>query len=225
MGGWAIGLLAALAMAGDAPPSGKSWGQGTRGVLLLHDEGRTEADWKRFGERLAATGFRVLAPELGGAQAIESAIGWLEARGVTSLHVVGAGHGANRALVIAGPLPIVADLVLISPRPGSDLAAALARFGERPLLVVAAEGHALASRTASFVHEHARGDKHLRLYPGGAAGARLLSTTPQLEPLVLSWLTGHFRARSEPSSLSEQVRSSAVGDIETRGVRLDERRR
>ncbi|MEO0605156.1 MAG: alpha/beta fold hydrolase, partial [Myxococcota bacterium] len=220
-------ILPAMIVAQAAePPSGRAWGEGARGVLLLHDEGRTSRDWGRFGQRLAANGFHVYAPDLTGGhpEDVTRAVDWLRAQGSTTVRVVGAGLGAN--LGLQGP--DIADLVMLSPRPsapGPGLVDLLARHGTRPLLVVAASDDPLSARTARLVHGRARGPKHLELCPGNARGTRLLNTTPALEPLLLAWLSGTFLPSTTPPPRADEVRTSGVGELQTQGTRLDERQR
>jgi len=227
--GLAILLGLVGARAGDAP--GLVWGEGPEAVLLLHDDTGSPADFATLGPRLAADHRIVLAPELppdADALTVRSAVTWLGRRGAKAVHIVGVGRGANLALHAAASIPTIIDVALLAPRPrtpGLELSAAVRSYDDRPLLVVAAASDALAARTASFVHDRARGPRHLELYADAETGARLLTTTPELEPLLVAWCSGSLLRATPPHASSTQVRSSRASVLETRGVPLDERER
>lgn len=221
----------------------QAWGtSGTHGVLLLHGLEGSHGDWVTLGPRLAAQGLRVLAPDLRGHGAskgsaddlaamtadVAAGVAWLADRGATSVHLVGASAGANLALHAASAQVPIGDVVLLSPQPrapGLPLSSAVAGYGDRPLLVVASRDDVLSAKVAGFVHARATGPKHIQLYDGSARGYRMLNAAPDLEPLIVSWITGSFRRIQQPDAPSLEVRSSGLGTLETEGVRLDERRR
>jgi acyl transferase domain-containing protein len=116
--GWL--LAATVALAGQVELTstdgvalgGETWGTGARGVLLVHDEARTRADWGKLGQKLGLSGYQVLAIDLRGHGAspvqsplgedwsalvadIDGGVGWLVAHGAKEIHVVGAGDPAG----------------------------------------------------------------------------------------------------------------------------------
>ena len=222
---WSI----ASALAADAPP-GTAWGKGTCGVLLLHDERGAPDDWGTLGPRLAASQCQVFAPALKTPPTIaevRAAVGWLRAQGARTVHLVGAGLGANVALNAASSLPDVSGVALLSPELGEGdlgLARGMAGFDDRPLLVLTSTDDPRALRTATLAHRQARGPSHLERYPGHAHGTRLLSVSPDVERTLQSWVAG-TPSRQDQTDLTHEVRTSDVGTLKTDGVRLDERPR
>ena len=102
-------------------------------VLLVHDEGRSRADFAMLAPKLAAAGYRVLAIDLRGhgdsklpaplaetdwpklVGDVDAGVGWLHDRGATEIHVLGVGLGANLALADAASNTAINDLVLLCP--------------------------------------------------------------------------------------------------------------
>ena len=212
------------------------WGRGEVGVLLVHGEGRSSQDWASLGPRLEANGFHALALNLrpgtdGTALSadVATAVAWLTEQGATSVHLVGAELGANIALSVAGDLPSVNGVVLLSPQltaAGFKLSAATAAYGARPLLIVASTGDTRSARAAGYLNAHATGPHHLELLPGAAAGARLLNASPQVEPLIVSWLHGTFLQASDPDAAAQSaVKAGTIKQLETTGTRLQDRQR
>ena len=106
----------------------------TRGVLLVHQDGRAKEDWDALAKVLFGNGYAVLALDLRtqGANAREgtptttadyaamqtdvaAGIAHLKAQGVKTLSLVGAELGANLVVNAAISDPSVASLVLLSP--------------------------------------------------------------------------------------------------------------
>jgi pimeloyl-ACP methyl ester carboxylesterase len=244
----ALAAPVGLTSADGSHLSAERYGSGKRGVLLVHDEARSRADWGTLGPRLASAGYLVLAVDLRGHGAsklatplaeadwpklvgdVKSGIDWLGAQGATELHVVGAGFGANLALVAAAD-PRVTDLVLLSPTlsaHGVRVSTAIGPFGKRPLLVVASRDDALALKAATWVEQQAVGPKELATYTGAGSGARMLATAPDLEGRIVGWLASAGRPAGGdavlPSKAPELV-PTEVGAIRTTGTRLEDRER
>ncbi|RJQ37236.1 alpha/beta fold hydrolase, partial [Candidatus Parcubacteria bacterium] len=123
-----------IAIVGDYyPPAGSS----ARGLLLAHMMPATRASWKSFAERMAKSGFHVLAIDLRGhgesqggpegykqfgdadhqasREDIEAGAVWLANMGVAALHVGGASIGANLALQYLAEHPEAKSAVALSP--------------------------------------------------------------------------------------------------------------
>jgi alpha-beta hydrolase superfamily lysophospholipase len=246
-------LVAAGAVAGQVQvPSmdgvalvGDVWGRGERGVLLIHDEARNRADWGTLGTKLAMSGYHVLAIDLRGHGAspskdplgadwsvmvadVEGGVSWLAAHGAKEIHVVGARLGANLALQAAGSNPAISDLVLLSPAlnvQGVKISSAIAPYGERPLFLVTSGADALSLRAAQWLEAEAKGPKRLERLDQASSGARMLHEAPELESLIVSWISGSLRAPSEAAAhLSKEGElRTGVSDIQTKGVRIDDR--
>jgi alpha-beta hydrolase superfamily lysophospholipase len=248
-------LLASSASAGTVRLStsdgislgAEDWGSGAKGVLLVHDDGRTLQDWTTLAPKLASNGFRVLALDLRGHGAsapagkpadadypkltadVAAGVAWLKSKGATEIHVVGAALGANLALNVAAQEPAIADLVLLSPQlnaKGLKVSGPIAEYGERSLLVVASQDDALSAKAAGYLDQSAKGPKHLQLYPSAGSGARMLNSAPDLENLVVSWLNRTFLAAADPGNANAaELKSGDIDDIETKGTRLEDRTR
>lgn len=221
----------------------EDWGAGAEGVLLVHDEGRSRQDWSTLAPRLATNGFRVLALDLrghGGSSAaaaeyskmsadVIAGIGWLEAQGVSRIHLVGAAFGANLVLSAAHQSALVSDVVVLSPQlnaQGLKVSSVLANYGERSLLAVASEDDTLSTRAATYLIGQTTGPKHLQLYAAAGSGARMLNGAPDLETLVLSWLNGTFLRSMDPTAAQQaNVKTGELQQIETTGTRLEDRER
>jgi pimeloyl-ACP methyl ester carboxylesterase len=226
--------------------SAEEWGGGSRGVLLVHDEGGDRTDWGGLGAKLATAGFRVVALDLRGhgassaprpatdpewavvVQDLDAAAAWLARRGVTDLHVIAAGVGANAALHAASGTTTVDDLVLLSPSPnahGLKLSTPIAAYGSRPLFAAAAQDDPTSAKAATWLAEQAQGPKILELYPTGGKGARLLNTVPSLEGAIVTWLNGTLLAASDPRAARDMGVKVEDEGIETTGQRLEDRQR
>jgi alpha-beta hydrolase superfamily lysophospholipase len=246
-------LVAAGAVAGQVQvPSkdgvalvGDEWGKGERGVLLVHDEGRTRADWSTLGSKLAMSGYHVLAIDLRGHGAspaptalgtdwsvmvadIDGGVSWLLEHGAKEIHVVGARLGANLALQAASANPAISDLLLLSPAlnvQNVKISASIAPYGERPLFVATSASDALSVRAARWLETEAKGLKRLELLSSTGSGARMLHEAPELESLIVSWISGALRVPAEAAShLSKEGElRTGVSDIETKGRRVDDR--
>lgn len=231
-----LGLLgmSAVAWAGDLTLttaqgetiSGVEWGSGSRGVLLLHDDGRTAQDWASFGPTLAAAGFHALALDTQSPtpDAVTAGIAWLRGRGATELHLVGAGAGG----LLAAATPGDVDLVVLSPplRAGAlTLSTAAKTVSDRPILIVSTESDVASARAAQHLATHATGPHHVQLYDSGSTGARLLNAVPSVEPLILSWLRGTHPAIGTGVTVTggPSVQSGEVTDIRAQGRRFEDR--
>ena len=249
--GWLLPLAAAWAgqvhftSTDGVTLSGETWGSGARGVLLVHDEARTRADWGKLGQKLGNSGYRVLAIDLRGHGAspladplgedwsalvadIDGGVGWLVAQGAKEIHVVGARLGANLALQAAARNEAIGDLVLLSPvlnARGVKVSSAITPYGSRSLFLAAGSTDPLALRTARWLETEAAGSTYLALLEGASHGARMLNEAPELESLIMSWFSGALRATPPAAALpsKEEKLRMGVSEIPTTGVRIDER--
>ncbi len=182
------------------------------GVLLLHMVGGRRGDWNPLAEALAEGGYAVLAVDLRGHGDTGGGTDWAEAPEDIPLlldylvnrpevdperiAIVGASIGANLALVTAAGEPTVGAIVLLSPGLdyyGIQTEEAMASYGERPALILAAESDAYAFDSSQKLAETGAGAE-LQAYPGPMHGTQLLYDTtlqPEAVPLILEWLNEH----------------------------------
>src|SRR5687768_10607075 len=211
--GTALAGQVQLTTSDGATLGAEDWGTGTKGVLLVHDEGRTRADWATLAPKLASTGFKVLAIDLRGHGSSKRAVplaeadwpnlvhdvsagaAWLQKAGATEIHLVGARLGANLGLNAAATNPAIVDLVLLSPSlniHGVKVSSTVAPLGTRSVLVATSDDDAMSVKTATWLVEQVQGPKHLAMFPSAGSGARMLNSAPDLETLIVSWLNGTF---------------------------------
>lgn len=238
----AIAAPTSLTTADGAQLSAEVFGKGTRAVLLVHDEGRSRADWAPVAPRIASAGMQVLAIDLRGHGAsgggpiaeadwpkleadVAAGVKWLTAHGATEIHVVGARFGAAVALVAASKTPEVDDLVLLSPAPvhGVKVSAAAAAYGARPLLVVSATDDPVVAKTSSWLDSTATGHHQLLTFAGAGAGAQMLNKVASLEPTLIGWLGGDFDPKGAKQENLQNAVKSNVDTIQTTGTRLEDR--
>ena len=90
-------------------------------------------------------------------------------------------------------------MVLLSPGlnyKGITSGGALKAYGDRPVLIVAADDDRFGPRNAEALEGMAQGQVHYELLPEGGHGTRMLTRAPNLESLVMSWLAGTFKLMS-----------------------------
>lgn len=218
-------------------------GRGTHGVLLLHDAGRTSADWGLIITKLESRGFRVLAIDLRGHgesatllddtepdwttmnNDVTAAIARLRKRGARSVSVIGAGLGANLALVAASQDSDLKSLILLSPGlniKGYKPSQTIKLIGERPLLLAAAEGDRMAANTVKYLTSQSEGPHRAVVYPGEHSGTNLLDEHPQLEDQLFTWLDGHFETEGAAGEDGNKVRMGDTEQLESTGKRFGE---
>jgi alpha-beta hydrolase superfamily lysophospholipase len=201
---WISGAFAGpvqLTTADGVTLAGEDWGQGTRGILLVHDAGRSRTDWSTIAPKLGNAGFHVLAIDLRGhggsklaaplaeadwpklVQDVTAGAAWLRQTGVTEIHLVGAHLGANLGMNAAVTDPTLIDLVLLSPSlniHGVKVSSTVAPLGTRSLLVATSDDDPMALKTATWLVEQASGPKHLATFSRAGTGARMLNVAPDL---------------------------------------------
>lgn len=181
------------------------------GVLLLHMLGGHRTDWDRLAKDLQARGYAVLAPDLRGHGDSAGPAEWAKAptdvRAAWDVLVarpevdpalcaiLGASIGANLALIVGANNPQVATVIALSPGvdyQGLKPSGVLGNFGERPIFLVASQDDAYAYDS---VKQMATLTPQAETYYFATAGHGLeMFTDPQLETLVLDWLSQHIGA-------------------------------
>lgn len=210
-----------------------------RGVVLVHMEGRSAADWGTLQERLARADMNVVAPDLRGhgksgstppadtefpamIAEVRSSVAWLRAQGVTEVSCIGAALGANLCLQAAVSDPGIGNVVAMSPSfnvKGVTSGDAVKAYGDRPLLLVASNDDTNAARAATTLEKVATGQKHVELYSGAGYGMQLLTRAPALEGLVLSWVLGTYTLASG-EMVRPKMDGADPGTVETTGKKL-----
>jgi alpha-beta hydrolase superfamily lysophospholipase len=190
------------------------------GLILVHGLGGDHRAWDFFAERARRAGHLVIALDLRGhgqstdrngtrvsyrdftdadwaAAVVDlgTAKNTLLAAGADPLNlaVLGEGLGGALALAYAARDPQMQAVVLVSPglrERGFDNEATLRALDGLPVLLLAAEGDALAAQSAGLLKDAAPGYVELRRYPDAAHGTDLLASAPEAPGQVLLWLEG-----------------------------------
>jgi pimeloyl-ACP methyl ester carboxylesterase len=194
---------------------GLQLGRGPRAVVLAHQGGGGDGQflcaWMPYGRALVAQGYRVLVFDHRGfgssGQAsnysrrrrvdldVLAAIGFLRARGATSIVLAGASLGGSAVLAAAsyarpavnGVISFAAPLTF-GPINGLNAARAL----RAPVLFLSAAGDASFPDEARRMFEAcAASDKRLEIVPGSRHGAPVLRD-PATRQLVDGWIRAHM---------------------------------
>jgi alpha-beta hydrolase superfamily lysophospholipase len=218
-------------------------GTGARGVVLVHGDGRTAADWNAVAGRLAGNGFHVLAIDLRGAggsplpaapidadwgkmpEDVLAAVAWLRGRGATDVALVGADTGGSVALAAGAGDPAVTSVTILSPAVtahGLKITESMTTYGKRPILFVAANGDTLSSKAAGLLEPRALGPKQLRLVEGSASGVALFANDPELEAVVVGWLNGSWKGGDAAKPASTGIKGPELGGVDSKGTKLGE---
>ena len=228
----------------NAADGSKVFGQTTllkgseKGVLLVHMLGRDSADWSSLSKKLHQTQFSTIAIDLRGhgksaksgttldhgdylsmLTDLEAGVSWLRSKGIGDISCVGASIGANLCAQLGAKDPRIVNLVLLSAGlnyKGITSGDALKKYGNRPVLLVAAEDDRIAPRSAAALEEVAQGQVHYELLPEGGHGTKMLTRASTLEQTVMSWLAGAFklvtgeivRPTAEIKRLNEEITTS-----------------
>lgn len=177
-------------------------------ILLLHMLRRSRRDWDAAAGRLRDAGFLVLALDLRGhgdsagasgsgdlgalVRDAEGALAYLKSRpGVRAdrIGIAGASLGASLAAMAGGADPAVGSLALISPSldyRGVRCEAALRKYGNRPVLLVAAARDAYAVRSARQLATGGAG-REVLITEALGHGTVLLSRSPGLVDRLVDW--------------------------------------
>ncbi len=213
-----------------------------KGVILVHMVGRQASDWDYLANRLNERGLTVVAPDLRGhgtsakagedlseddflamTQDVAASVAWLKKQGIQDISCVGASIGANLCLNVAAEEPGISNLVLLSPGlkyKGVTTPAAMDSYGERPVLLVAAEDDSYSFKSSQILDGRAKGQKHFELLEGNGHGTKLLNREPTLEGIVTSWLLGTYQLANGEVVRPRPASSTDAGQVETTGDKL-----
>lgn len=104
--------------------------------------------------------------------------------------MAGADLGANLALRAGSRHTKVKSIALLSPGldyKGIKTVEALSAYGQRPVIIVAAENDTYAADSARTLNSRALGQHQLQIYPGSDRGTNLLKAQAGLRPMLLAW--------------------------------------
>lgn len=213
-------------------------GKGERGVLLVHNKGRSAADYEYLQGRLADEGFQVLSfdmrghGETGGELTDEatlalpgdvcSASQLLMAKGATVVTVLGSGFGGAMAIHAAGTCETVHRLILLSPdlskNGDTTIGASLEAMGGKPMLLVSNDEDPRQSRPAGFIEAKSKGRVDSQSAAGAGSGVKMLNREAGLEEVILSWLNESFELASGNLAETKTLETDEANEIETSGV-------
>lgn len=246
-----VGLLASsVALAGpvklktadNVAISGVESGTGAKGVVLIHGDGRSAADWSNFATKLASQGFHVVALDLRGHGAsaqpapltdadwpkmvadIDAATAYLRTKGAKEIVLVGADVGGSLALNAAAKDPGVTSVVMISPTVtahGVKVSDALTAYGQRPLMLVAASGDTMSAKAATLLEPKAMGPKSLQILGGSGSGVQLLNMDAGIQGTLIGWLNGSWRVNVAQKP-EDKLKTGTVQEINSTGTRLED---
>jgi dienelactone hydrolase len=175
-------------------------------VILVHMLHRTRRDFDALGSRLAAEGIGALALDLRGhgesggapgadfvpmAADVKAARHFLSSRSdVTGrIGILGASLGGTLGAIAAADDPTIATLVMLSPSldyRGLRIENAMRKFGARPLLMVASDDDAYATRSAKDIQKGGKTREILSL-SGAGHGTNMLEHDPSLMGSLVDW--------------------------------------
>jgi alpha-beta hydrolase superfamily lysophospholipase len=182
------------------------------GVVLVHMQSRTRADWDEIAQQLEAAGVTVLALDLrghggsGGAAMplaamvpdVRAAVQWLSTRpGVRpdAIGVAGASLGANLALLAAADQPLVRAAAAISPsldyrglRVGPET---MKKLSGRGVWLAASSEDPYSLRTLKELTADEAMPRNQQLSSAAAHGTNLLTADKDLARALVDW----FRQR------------------------------
>ena len=179
-------------------------GQKAPGVLLLHMNGGSKADWDSLAKGLQAQGMGVLAIDFRGHGQSPGPVDWnksvddaraalqdLQSRSELDpkrTAIVGASIGANIALIVGANNPVAAVAAL---SPGEDFAGIkpgglLSNFGTRPVYLLASQDDAYSYTSAQKMLPLLAGGESF-YYQTAGHGTAMLSN-PDLPTRLLAWL-------------------------------------
>ena len=177
-------------------------------ILLLHEAYRDSQVWDQFARAAQERGYTVLALDLRGHgqsvgeiaytpaldNDVEAALSWLRSTPAVEnkqISIIGASVGASLGLRAGARHPEIKSVVLLSP--GIQLwelgiANAISEYGNRPLLLAAAEDDRYPFSSVNQLYDPANDNHQVEIYPGGEHGTELLGSHPELTPLLLDWI-------------------------------------
>ena len=194
---------------------------GNRGVILVHDENQTAANWEGTAQMIHARGITTINLNLRGhgetrnptddgldesdyqAMPLDvlAAVTWMTEQGVEQITCLGSGLGANLCVQAASIVNEIDRVALLSPGfnyQGVTSAAAARELGERSMMIVYSDEDAYAERTSNYIAENASGPVSLVTRTGLGHGIRMLGRDPSLELMLVDWVDQSEPVGGEP---------------------------
>lgn len=190
----------ALDLVGDGPDAFQL-GEGTAGVVLLHQNDGRHCNWVTFAETLTDAGYAVVVPAMRSGDwpqpVIPAAVTHLRQEGAEHVALVGASMGGTYAIAAAPEVDPPVDLVVAISAPdfyqGSSARDAIGELELPVLFLVAEHDTGLVPEAESMLAQAQDGE--LFVQPGAAHGIRLLDTDPASAQLVLDALATHLQGQ------------------------------
>ncbi len=160
--------------------------------LLLVSQSRT--DWGLLPVQLQAAGYTVLVLGLRSGAPSQDVVAGLDALGEVGtvdparVGIIGAGAGADPALLACAQLALCDGAALLSPQNRSTLLNVLPDYGARPLLVAVSSSDAAALETARDLVAFAGDAAQLAQYENAGSGAQIALNRPDFVDTLLAWL-------------------------------------
>jgi pimeloyl-ACP methyl ester carboxylesterase len=156
-----------------------AWGEGDRGVVLVHGAAYDAASWEAQGQALEENGTVTLAIEGISPGGLRLAIDYLEEEyDVESVALIGASAGAEPVLQVAEEDPEEVGQIILLSGIGE-----VSGLGEYPKLFVASEGEEISERVRQMAEE-APGDQNGALILPGSAHAQAIFRTEEGDRLM-----------------------------------------
>ncbi|MBC7811260.1 MAG: hypothetical protein H7175_08940 [Burkholderiales bacterium] len=167
------------------------------GILML---GPNRTGWGDFPALLRDSGFTVLVMEMRDPSIInqQDFAAMMQALSETgsvnpgAIGVIGAGVGADAALLGCSADAMCDTVVLLSPTNGDLLQNALPTYNPRPLMLSASRDDAAAFAVVSTLGEAAAGEILLQPFDSAGRGADILRNRADFGELVIAWFTRHL---------------------------------
>jgi alpha-beta hydrolase superfamily lysophospholipase len=178
-------------------------------VILVHMLNKSRRDWEPLASRLAAEGIGALALDLRGhgdstgsvdsrdysalVRDVSAARRYLASRGdvqQTRVGVAGASIGANLAMLEAAGDTTVASLALLSPSVdyrGLRIESAAAKYGARPVLLVASDDDPYAARSVRDLQKAGHGTREALVLSHAGHGTVMLARDQDLARRIVEW--------------------------------------
>lgn len=190
-----------LDLAGEGEPDAFTLGEGSAGVVLLHQNDGRACNWVPFAEELAGQGYAVIVPVMRSGTwpqpVIDLAAEHLREDGSEHVALVGASMGGTYAIAATPELSTPPDLVVgVSAPDFYRGASARDVIGDLdvPVLLLAAEHDPTFVLEGEEMHAAAQNSELVILPDTAAHGIRLLELEPEAATTVLDALREHAPA-------------------------------
>ncbi len=174
-------------------------------ILLLHDDEKDGEEWANFAIPLQALGYNVFVPDQRGygnsggsvdwalavndVQATASSVVRLGLVSANPIAIIGAGTGANLAVVACAEMTNCVTVIALSPQPSAtSLAMNTSALGNRSLLIISADDDEIGTAVAEQLNSSFGGDHFWQRYSGGGRGTSLLMNQPELPQRMAEWI-------------------------------------